>query len=379
MQAPLRLRRSDQQGAPAAALAAGSAAAHAAWSVRSVRFRPGCFDGVSHAPRAMRRPGLSGAPPADDLADWLVRNLGVRPVGRRPVGGGCIHSAWCLTVVPSGGAGAAPRPEPFSGGRLFAKTNSLEALPLLEAEAEGLEALVRAAVGTELRVPAPLALGVAGNQAVLVLPWLELERSAADGAWHRLGAALATLHRSSLECLCTPGDRPGRFGWPRDNAIGAGPQTNGWLDSWGRFFAERRLAPQLKRLESRIGALRDGQALLERVPDWLDGHGADPCLVHGDLWSGNAAIDSSGDGVIFDPAVHRADREVDLAMARLFGGFPAPFFAGYEATWPLPTNHRRRVPLYNLYHLLNHANLFGGSYACEAQAVMKELLLDPPG
>jgi fructosamine-3-kinase len=325
--------------------------------------------------------GSSGALPGDDLADWLAKKLGVRPVSRRPVGGGCIHSAWCLTVLPSGGPAAAPLPAPFSGDRLFAKTNSLEALPLLEAEAEGLEALARAAAGTDLRVPAPLAVGVAANQAVLVLPWLELAESgsaAADGAWESLGAALATLHRSSIERSCAPGDRPGSFGWPRDNVIGASPQRNGWLAGWGRFFAERRLAPQLQRLERRSGALRGAQALLERVPDWLDGHGADPCLVHGDLWSGNAAIDSTGHGVIFDPAVHRADREVDLAMARLFGGFPASFFAGYEATWPLPGDHRRRVPLYNLYHLLNHANLFGGSYAVQAQGVIKQLLQDRP-
>jgi fructosamine-3-kinase len=326
-------------------------------------------------------PGSSGSLPDDHLAAWLVRNLGVCPVARRPVGGGCIHSAWCLTVVPSGGPGAAPRAERVSGGRLFAKTNSLDALPLLEAEAEGLEALAAAAVGSELRVPSPLAVGVAGNQAVLVLPWVEWAGSssaAAAGAWERLGAALATLHRRSLELSCTQGDRPGCFGWPRDNGIGASPQRNGWLDSWGCFFAERRLAPQIARLERRIGALRGAQALLERVPDWLEGHGAAASLVHGDLWSGNAAIDSAGQGVIFDPAVHRADREVDLAMARLFGGFPAPFFMGYEATWPLPDDHGRRVPLYNLYHLLNHANLFGGSYAGQAQAVIEDLLQAPP-
>lgn len=328
----------------------------------------------------MGMPGSAGGLPGDDLVDWLAENLGVRLESRRPVGGGCIHSAFCLTVLPSGGPAAKLQPAP-SGGRLFAKTNSLESLPLLEAEAEGLEALARAAAGIDLRVPAPLAVGVAGNQAVLVLPWLELRRSgsaAADGAWGRLGAALATLHRSSIERSCTPGDRPGSFGWPRDNVIGAGPQRNGWLAGWGRFFAERRLAPQLQRLERRIGALRGGQALLDRVPDWLDRHGAEPCLVHGDLWCGNAAIDSTGQGVVFDPAVYRADREVDLAMARLFGGFPAAFFAGYEATWPLPGDHHRRVPLYNLYHLLNHANLFGGSYDAQAQKVIDELLLNPP-
>jgi fructosamine-3-kinase len=335
---------------------------------------------MTHTARAFGMRESSGAPPGDALEDWLVENLGVRLVSKRPVGGGCIHSAWCLSVVPS--EGVAPRPGTISGGRLFAKTNTREALPLLEAEAEGLEALARAATDTDLRVPAPLGVGVAGNQAVLVLPWLELaggsSSAAAGGAWGSLGAALATLHRSSLEHPCISGDRPGSFGWPRDNVIGSGPQRNGWLAGWGRFFAERRLAPQIERLEGRIGALEGAQALLERVPDWLDGHGADPCLVHGDLWSGNAAIDNTGHGVIFDPAVHRADREVDLAMARLFGGFPAPFFAGYQATWPLAGDYRRRIPLYNLYHLLNHANLFGGSYAVQAQEVIKQLMRDRP-
>ena len=162
-------------------------------------------------------PGSSGALPGDDLADWLAKNLGVRPVNRRPVGGGCIHSAWCLSVLPSGGQ--APRPEPFSGGLLFAKTNTLEALPLLEAEAEGLEALTRAAAGTNLRVPAPLAVGAAGNQAVLVLPWLELAGSgsaAADQAWGRLGADLAMLHRSSLLRPCGAGVRGLSFLVPTD-------------------------------------------------------------------------------------------------------------------------------------------------------------------
>ena len=115
-------------------------------------------------------PGSAGALPGDDLTDWLAATLAVRPLARRPVGGGCIHSAWCLTVVPAAAPATGTRPAPFSGGRLFAKTNSLEALPLLEAEAEGLKALACAAAGTDLRVPAPLAVGVAGSQAVLVLP-----------------------------------------------------------------------------------------------------------------------------------------------------------------------------------------------------------------
>jgi len=326
----------------------------------------------------MGMPGSSGVVPGAALADWLAETLAIRALRMQPVGGGCIHSAWCLTVEPLGGPAAGSR-APIAAGRLFAKTNSLQALPLLEAEAEGLAALARAAEGSDLHVPSPLALGMAGKQAVLVLPWCELAGSASGAAWRRLGASLAGLHRRSLELPCTAGDRPGCFGWPRDNWIGAGAQANGWHAAWGPFFAERRLAPQLELLERRCGPLPGAATLLERVPAWLASHRADSCLVHGDLWSGNAAINTKGGGVIFDPAVHRGDREVDLAMAQLFGGFPAPFFDGYGASWPLSSDHQRRVPLYNLYHLLNHANLFGGSYIAQVQAMIGALLQDPPG
>ena len=248
-------------------------------------------------------------------------------------------------------------------------------------EADGLAALAVAARGSGLRVPAPLALSGLESEAVLLLPWLALDApggSDAALAWRNLGAGLAALHRHSLERRCCGEDHPERFGWPRDNAIGAGEQVNGWCDAWGRFFAERRLAPQLERLQRREGAMPGAAALLDRVPQWLASHPAEPCLVHGDLWSGNAGLGPDGAGVIFDPAVYRGDREVDLAMARLFGGFPAAFFAGYEAAWPLAAGHRERVPLYNLYHLLNHANLFGGSYGQQARQLIGELLRQPP-
>jgi fructosamine-3-kinase len=298
-------------------------------------------------------------PPSDPLAAWLDERLGVGLEARRPVGGGCIHSAWCLQLA--------------DGRRLFAKTNRLPALPLLEAEAEGLAALAAAADPDRLVVPAPLALAEVGEQAVLVLPWLDLSSARSD--WRALGAALAALHRRSLAGPLLPGDRGAvAFGWGRDNVIGSTPQRNGWLEGWGAFFVERRLAPQLARLERRGPSLRGAADLLARTPGWLAGHAPEPVLVHGDLWSGNAAMLADGRGAIFDPAVHRGDREVDLAMARLFGGFPQTFFAGYEEQWPLPKGHRRRVPLYNLYHLLNHANLFGDSYRAQAQATIDELL-----
>ncbi|MCT0206750.1 fructosamine kinase family protein [Synechococcus sp. CS-1332] len=303
-------------------------------------------------------------PPPDPFAPWLAERLGVELVGCAPVGGGCIHSAWRLDLA--------------DGSRLFAKTNGAASLPLLEAEAEGLQALAVAAGEAGPLVPVPLACGVAGASSVLVLSWLELEggRSAAQvPQWHRLGAALAALHRRSLTRCCVAGDRGGSsFGWPRDNVIGAFPQGNGWDDDWGRFFVERRLVPQLEHLAFSGTPLAQAQSLLERAGQWLDNHQPDPCLVHGDLWNGNAAITAGGQGAIFDPAVYRGDREVDLAMARLFGGFPDPFFDGYEAEWPLPSGHRFRRDLYNLYHLLNHANLFGGSYLGQCQARMNELL-----
>ena len=167
------------------------------------------------------------------------------------------------------------------------------------------------------------------------------------------------------------------FGWPQANFIGSGPQPNGWDPDWGRFFVQRRLAPQLELLARGGSPLERAESLLAWAADQLAEHRPEPALVHGDLWSGNAALTADGRGAIFDPAVYRGDREVDLAMAQLFGGFPAAFFDGYNAEWPLPADHRRRIALYNLYHLLNHANLFGGSYRLQCQASIDRLLGSP--
>ncbi len=302
---------------------------------------------------------------SDALAAWLQRQLGLTLRRRSAVSGGCIHSAWRLELA--------------DGSHLFAKTAALDDLPLLEAESDGLAALMLAAEGSGLVLPRPRALGTDGDQAVLVLDWLELGGSGVAEGWHRLGQGLARLHRRSLEVPCGEGDRlDGSFGWPRDNVIGATPQANGWLPDWGAFFRRRRLEPQLALLTGRGVRLHGGAALLEQVEGWLADHRPEAVLVHGDLWSGNASLTASGAGALFDPAVHRADREVDLAMAQLFGGFPASFFAGYGQEWPLPPGHRARVRLYNLYHLLNHANLFGGGYIAQCQASLEALLAEPP-
>jgi fructosamine-3-kinase len=316
------------------------------------------------------------------LAPWLAERLGLSLRDLQPVAGGCIHRAWRLRLESRG------RGQGQGHAYLFAKTNRPEALPLLAAEADGLAALAAAAEGSGLVVPQPLALGLVGGEAVLVLPWLDLGLGpGADPArtWAAVGAGLARLHRRSLVAPLGPGDRLGSFGWCRDNAIGTAPQANGWMGNWSSFFAERRLAPQLETLARSGRSLEGAAALLERLDDLLAGHQPDACLIHGDLWSGN--LDALAEscqpgkdgsplavGAIFDPAPYRGDREVDLAMARLFGGVPQAFFDGYSDEWPLPPGHEQRVSLYNLYHLLNHDNLFpGGGYHRRAQATVTAL------
>jgi fructosamine-3-kinase len=147
--------------------------------------------------------------------------------------------------------------------------------------------------------------------------------------------------------------------------------------SWTEFFRERRLRYQLE-LAARNGyggRLQElGAELLAHIEPLLADHTPAPSLLHGDLWGGNAAVDSEGAPVIFDPAVYYGDREADLAMTRLFGGFSAAFYSAYESAWPLPKGARARVDLYNLYHVLNHVNLFGGGYEAQAESMMERLL-----
>lgn len=289
------------------------------------------------------------------LEPWLQQRLGVAVRRMAPVAGGSIHRSWRLDLV--------------DGSRAFLKTNWHAALPWLEAEVEGLEALAAVAPAT-LSLPKPLACQRVGDQSVLLLSWLELSAESDSDAWHRCGRDLAALHKASLAV----GQGQGCFGWSRDNVIGAMPQPNGWHRDWAAFFVDQRLAHQL-RLASASGLqFRGGASLLAWARAHLRGHQPEPVLVHGDLWRGNADLLVEGGAALYDPAVHRADREVDLAMARLFGGFPVPFFAGYHQGWPLPPDADSREELYNLYHLLNHANLFGGGYVRQTQQVIDGLL-----
>lgn len=228
-------------------------------------------------------------------------------------------------------------------------------LPRLQAEARELDTL-RVPHGP--RVPRCIWIGQVDDQAALVLEHLDLARLDAAGA-ARLGHAVAALHRHGGP----------HHGWPEDNWLGGSGQDNTPDADWCTFFRERRLRPQLLRaVASGHHALAaPGQRLLARLDHLLAGHAPPPSRVHGDLWAGNVAVEAStGEPVWFDPAVHCADRETDLAMAALFGGFPPAFEAAYQSAWPLPPGHERRRPLYQLYHVLNHLNLFGAGYLVQA-------------
>ncbi|MFP5409910.1 MAG: fructosamine kinase family protein [Gammaproteobacteria bacterium] len=284
------------------------------------------------------------------LADVIARATGgpFAPQAARAVHGGDISEAFTLT----------------DGARsFFVKTQPAGRLGLFEAEAAGLAEL---AAAQAVRVPAVIAYGSAAGRAYLVLEALSL---GGRGDAAVLGRQLAQQHRVSAA----------RFGDARDNWIGATPQPNGWFDDWVAFWRERRLGYQLKLAAQNGygGALqRDGEALLARLEDFFDGYRPQPSLLHGDLWGGNHGFLQDGTPVIFDPAVYHGDRECDLAMSELFGGFAPAFHAAYREAWPLDAGYAVRKTLYNLYHILNHANLFGGGYAGQAQRMAAQLLAE---
>lgn len=290
--------------------------------------------------------------PWPEIAARISAATGVpfAPGAPRAVGGGCINDSALLSA----------------GERAyFVKLNRAALLPMFEAEAAGLEILAATAT---LRVPRPLLTGTVGGQAFLVMEALDLGGSGARGGAARAGQLLAALHRTT---------RP-EYGWERDNFIGATPQINTPDRDWVAFWRTRRLGFQLA-LAARNGyggRLQErGERLLAALDQVLDHH-PPASLLHGDLWGGNLGYDRSGQPVIFDPAVYFGDREADLAMTELFGGFGADFYAAYREAWPLAPEYAVRKWLYNLYHVLNHLNLFGGGYLRQAENLIERVLAE---
>ncbi len=291
------------------------------------------------------------AHPAFPLIEQAIRDR----VGGRfrirdsaPAGGGCIHTA--LSVADG-------------EARYFVKLGAADRHALFAAEADGLAAI---AASASFRTPAVIACGGDEAHAFLVLEHLALRplRSAEDGS--RFADALVQLHRAADEA----------FGWTRDNFIGSTPQANTRGQNWSRFVVEQRLRPQLALAKAKGfgGELQKlGERLCERVPALFLDYRPQPSLLHGDLWHGNAAVLADGSPVVFDPAVHHGDREADIAMSELFGGFPGAFYAAYRKAWPLHEDYEQRKLLYSLYHLLNHLNLFGRAYLGETLRLATKL------
>ena len=281
------------------------------------------------------------------LNETLRSIFGTEPEAMVSVAGGDINAAWCLTMK--------------DGARVFMKANRSAPPSFFEAEAEGLSAL--RAVGA-LNTPEVVAAGRDERLgSFLLLRWVEAGPRARD-FWEAFGRGLAALHAAPA------GDR---FGWERDNFIGATPQRNAARPSWTAFFRDCRLAPQFRRAEGWFDAA--GRRRVSRLLDHLEDHltePARPALLHGDLWSGNFITGPDGRAWLIDPAVYRGHPEADLAMTELFGGFPPAFYGAYREVRPLQTGYPRRRELYNLYHLLNHRHLFGGSWLGAVEQTLKD-------
>ncbi|WP_250122590.1 fructosamine kinase family protein [Chroococcidiopsis sp. CCMEE 29] len=266
---------------------------------------------------------------------------------RHSVSGGCINQGYAVTG---------------NNYTYFVKLNSSSQVAMFEAEALGLQQMLETAT---IRVPKPICWGTADKSAYIVLEWLELGRGDTK-AWQEMGRQLAAMHSRSSSNK--------GFGWEQNNTIGSTPQINSWTKNWAEFYAQHRLGYQFQLAKRRGGHFPQQQELLAAIPQLLADRQPQPSLVHGDLWGGNAAFTATGEPVIFDPAAYFGDREVDVAMTELFGGFPAAFYRGYNDSLPLDSGYEWRKLLYNLYHILNHFNLFGGSYESQANRMISQIL-----
>jgi fructosamine-3-kinase len=291
------------------------------------------------------------------MSDWgaisahiaAVSGRPFRPAPPRTMGGGCINQSVTLS----------------DGERsYFVKLNDSHRLEMFEAEAAGLDEI---AASASIRVPLPLCTGTAGNEAYFAMEYLKLGGHSRKGT-EEAGRQLAGMHRTTRDS----------FGWKRDNTIGSTPQLNELESDWIVFWRERRLAFQLDLAErnGHGGRLQErGRLLMEKFGALID-HSPVSSLLHGDLWGGNMGYGEDERPVIYDPAVYFGDREADLAMTELFGGFGSAFYDAYREAWPLDPGYEVRRDLYNLYHIINHLNLFGSGYLGQAQGMIERLLAE---
>ncbi|MDT8311546.1 MAG: fructosamine kinase family protein [Methylophaga sp.] len=276
-----------------------------------------------------------------------------QPYDSQSIGGGCINSAYRLETP---------------AGQFFVKVNRPELSDMFAAEALGLQEM--AAIGA-VKVPTVICHGRTGSDSFLVLEYIELS-SLSSKAAGLLGEQLAYIHAV---------EQP-YFGWSVDNTIGSTPQPNDRHNDWVHFYQHQRLAHQYQ-LAARHGFAgnlqKNAERLIEQVPAFFSDYLPQSSLLHGDLWGGNAAADDQGQPVIFDPASYYGDAEADLAMTELFGNFGSDFYAAYSNIRPIDSGYRVRKTLYNLYHILNHLNLFGRGYLGQAESMTNQLISEVKG
>ena len=264
------------------------------------------------------------------------------------VAGGCINTTGIITDA--------------HGNRHFLKVHDANRLPNFEAEAAGLEAIANT---EKIRVPNPIHSGTILEKALLVMEALDLQSPKdRDHSERQLGENLAALHRTTAEC----------YGWDRNNVIGDTPQQNTYESDWLTFFREHRLRYQIELAATRGLVLPKAAQLLDQLHHFFQSYQPAPSLLHGDLWNGNVAYDENGTPVLYDPAVYYGDRETDIAFTEMFGGLGTAFYQGYHEAYPLDSGYTTRRPLYNLYHVINHYNLFGGHYGSQAKEIVSQLL-----
>ncbi len=269
-------------------------------------------------------------------------------VNAHPISGGSINSAYLLQG---------------KNNNYFIKINQASLISMFEAEFSGLKEIAQTQT---IKVPQPIISGVFTNNAFLVLEAITLS-SKNHHSDERLGRELAAMHQQKQPF----------FGWHCDNTIGSTQQINQTSNNWLSFWRTNRLDFQLSLAEKNgfSGRLiKSGGKLSSSLQHFFNGYTPHPSLLHGDLWAGNAAMTDRGEPIIYDPACYYGDRETDIAMTELFGGFSNSFYAAYNECYPLDSDYSVRKTLYNLYHILNHLNLFGASYQQQAQNMIDSLL-----
>lgn len=242
----------------------------------------------------------------------------------------------------------------------FVKINNKESLVKFQAEAYSLQKIKELST---VVCPKVITIGASLDKSFLVLEYVRFSKPL-NMFWFELGQKLAKMHKTATH---------GQFGWPHDNFIGNTIQPNHWGSNWTTFFSEQRIAWQLQLLSEKSILLGNINHISKICHDALLHHSVKPCLVHGDLWLGNTGF-TSDKVMLFDPACYYGDREVDLAMTELFGHFPNDFYKGYQEEYPLDDGYHKRKVVYNLYHVLNHANMFGGFYIEQAKAMLSKII-----